>query len=267
MRSSPLLLIPVVALAVASCGGEATLSPETTVALSPLPPSDSLATTGETTPATTTTTATPVVTASTTSTAATTSTTLLAGGPIDLGPRSGDALAVVGVAYNDTLNLRVAPGPSQDVVGTIDPVFENLVAQGETWAAPGALWVKVGHAGTPGWVHMGFVAFMGQTEDATSQVVSELGEYPVTDTMADLGSLVAETFASQEPPSRIVMTVEPTGNDLGEVTYDVIGLGDDAVYGVRLHVFGERTTDGFSLESVELTELCARDLTQDGLCV
>jgi hypothetical protein len=63
------------------------------------------------------------------------------------------------------------------------------------------------------------------------------------------------------------MSVAPTVGDLGEVTYDVIGLGDDAVYGYRLHVFGEPVTDGFSLRTVERTYLCSRGVDADELCV
>jgi hypothetical protein len=53
------------------------------------------------------------------------------------------------------------------------------------------------------------------------------------------------------------------------VTYDVVGLGDDAVFGFRLHIFGEPTENGeaFSLKSVEATSLCGRAVTADGVCV
>lgn len=63
------------------------------------------------------------------------------------------------------------------------------------------------------------------------------------------------------------MSVAPTMGDLGEVTYDVIGLGDDATLGYRLHVFGQAVSDGISLHSVERTALCTRGVTTDGLCV
>ena len=86
--------------------------------------------------------------------------------------------------------------------------------------------------------------------------------------MTDLGRVVAEALASDEPPSRIVMTVSPTVGDLGEVTYDVVGLGDDALRGFRLHVFGtpSESGEGFVLRSVEQTLLCGRGVNA-GLCV
>ena len=83
-----------------------------------------------------------------------------------------------------------------------------------------------------------------------------------------IGMIVAETLASDEPPSRIVMSVGPTVGDLGEVTYDVVGIGDDAVRGFRLHVFGtpDEGGEGFVLKSVEQTVLCGRGLSGE-LCV
>ena len=85
-----------------------------------------------------------------------------------------------------------------------------------------------------------------------------------------LGTLaegLSETESDVE--SKIVLTVAPTVGDLGEVTYDVIGLADDALFGVRLHVFGQPTDsgEGFSLMSVEQTALCGRGTNEAGLCL
>ncbi len=102
----------------------------------------------------------------------------------------------------------------------------------------------------------------------TAQVVDSLGGTPSAETMLELGALVAEARASDEPPSRIRMTVPPKVGDLGEVTYDVVGLGDDALFGERLHIFGRPTEggEGFALQSVERTLLCARGLSAGGMC-
>ena len=85
--------------------------------------------------------------------------------------------------------------------------------------------------------------------------------------MEELGLLVAGVFASTEPESRLVMVTAPTGTETVEVTYDVIGLGDDSVFGVRIQVKGVPTSDGFAFQSAELTPLCGRGVTEDGLCV
>ena len=84
--------------------------------------------------------------------------------------------------------------------------------------------------------------------------------------MEELGMIVAEANASTDPPSRIRMSAAPTIGNLGEVTYDVVGLGDDALFGVRLRVFGTPEEAAFSLKSVERTLLCGRGLSPEGLC-
>jgi hypothetical protein len=65
------------------------------------------------------------------------------------------------------------------------------------------------------------------------------------------------------------MVVTPTVNDLGEVTFDVVGLLDDSQLGWRLHIFGQPTEggEGFSLMSVEATAFCGRGVTEEGFCV
>ena len=196
-----------------------------------------------------------------------TTTTVLPGELIDFGPRESDVLAVIGVAHDDTLNLRAAPGPDQPILATIDPTHTNLIAQGETRDLTNAFWIKVAYGEPIGWVHMGFVAYLGYTEDVTTTVVKDLGEIPTARSMRELGLMVAETMASDEPPSEIVLVIDASGGDLGEVTYDVIGLGDDAVRGLRIHVLGDSIGDGYALKSVELTPLCGRGATDTGLCI
>ena len=86
--------------------------------------------------------------------------------------------------------------------------------------------------------------------------------------MLDLGLIVAESQASVEPASRIRVARPPSVRDLGDVTYDVIGLGDDALFGLRLRVFGtpDESGESFTLKTVESTALCGRGVTADGLC-
>jgi hypothetical protein len=207
-------------------------------------------------------------TTTTTTTLPATTTSTLAGTEVQIGPANGDVLGVVGVRHDDALNLRSGPGIDARIIDTIAPTLEHLVATGNTRLLPnGSLWINVDHNGTVGWVHLAFVAYPGSTDDATALVVAALGEIPTASSMEELGLVVAGVFASTDPPSRIVMTVIPTPGDFGEVTYDVIGLGDDATLGYRLHVFGQVVDDVLGLHSVERTELCARGVTEDGLCV
>jgi hypothetical protein len=219
----------------------------------------------------TTTTIGATTTASTTTTAVTTTTSDddLPGEPIDFGPAAGDELAVVGVAYDDVLNVRAAPGTDSEVIAELAPTATDLIGTGRARALPDSIWFEVEVEGMTGWVSSAFVGYLGLTDDATAEVIETLGETPGAETMLDLGLIVAEAMASEDPPSRIVMSVAPSVGDLGEVTYDVVGLGDDALGGFRLHVFGDPAEGGeaFVLSNVERTLICSRGVTADGFCV
>ncbi len=224
---------------------------------------DTTTTTPTTQPETTTTTE-----EATTTTVPDTTSSSLPGEPIEIGPQPGDVLAVVGVSHDDVLNVRAAPGTDQRVVEELDPLASEVVALGNARALPASIWFEVETDGGTGWASSSFLAYLGGTSDETAAIVELLGETPAAETMLDLGLIVAESLASDEPASRIVMSVAPTVGDLGEVTYDVVGIGDDAVRGFRLHVFAtpDEGGEGFVLKSVEQTVLCGRGLSGE-LCV
>lgn len=250
MRRS-LALVAVVGLLVSACGGATSSDDPTTT--SP----------GR---ADTTTTSGPTTTAGETTTTESPSTSTLPGEPIDVGPRAGDRLMVVGVAHDDVLNLRAGPGTDQEILAELEPTEDEVVALGATRQLDRSLWIEVRADGATGWVSLAFVGHEGLTDDATAATIRELGERPTAPTMSELGRLVAEAWASQDPASDVVRVVDATVGDLGEVTYDVIGLGDDSVFGFRLHVFGEPVDGGFSLRTVERTTICGRGVDADGLC-
>jgi hypothetical protein len=232
-----------------------TVAPTTTITPSP---------TTTNAPMTTTTTA----PQPTTTTAPGPTTTTLAGEPIDFGPAAGDILMVVGVRHDDVLNLRAGPGTGQPIIDEIPPTYTELEAQGNTRDLSPGFWIEVDYEGTTGWVNLRYVAYEGVVTDETSTVVAELGERPVEPTMIDLAELVASVFASEADPESAIVQVTPVSTgDLAEVTFDVVGIGDDSVLGSRLHVFAEKVAGGFSLRSVEVTTLCGRGVTDDGLCV
>ena len=109
---------------------------------------------------------------------------------------------------------------------------------------------------------------MGEQTRATWQqrVERETGE---AETVEELGLVIAESMASEDPPSTITMTVAPTAEKPAEVTYDVLGLGDDSLLGYRLVISAERDPgqDRVVLKSVERTILCMRGVTGDRLCI
>jgi hypothetical protein len=195
----------------------------------------------------------------------------LTGEPFDLAPAPEVFLAVVGVAFDDALNVRAAPGIDQAILAELDPLTADFVASGRARQLPNSIWFEgTTTNGVVGWVSSRFTAQAGLTDDRTSFVVAEFGEIPVADTMEELGTLVADVMASDDPASSIVMSGAPTVADLGEVTYDVVGLSDDSVWGLRLHVFGQPMDSGagFSLEAVESTAMCVpvRGVTPEGIC-
>ena len=173
---------------------------------------------------------------------------------------------VIGVRHDDVLNLRAGPGVAQPIRDEIPPTFDDLVAEGNTRELPSSFWLEVEFEGTVGWVNMSYVGYQGDTSDDTSRIISELGERPTEASMTALGELIAEQYASDEPEPDIVQVTPVTTGDLSEVTYDVIGLGDDAVRGVRLHVFAEEAGGEFSLRTLEVTLICGRGV-DDGSCV
>lgn len=183
----------------------------------------------------------------------------LPGEPFDSQAPAGAVLGVVGVAHDDVLNVREYPGMTA-IIARLAPTADDVVSAGEGRLLSTSVWWKVTADGRTGWVNSRFVAYLSGVDDLTAAVVSSHGGYPTAANMELLGWTVAEALASDDPPSMIVMSVAPTSGDLGEVTYDVIGLGDDAHAGWRLHVFGAPEGGGFSLKSVEATVLCARGL-------
>ncbi len=84
--------------------------------------------------------------------------------------------------------------------------------------------------------------------------------------MLELGRIVADALA-EGPEFDVTLVVAPTVGDLGEVTFDLTGSGDDSIAGYRLHVFGQPSDsgEGFSLGAVEATSFCQRGI-HDGRC-
>ncbi len=199
-------------------------------------------------------------------TTASASASALPGEPIDIGPGEGDILSVVGVEHDGVLTVHSTPGPDEDVVARLDPLAEDVVALGEAWALDDSIWYRVSVDGESGWVNSTFVQYKGGVEDITAIVVSESGATPQATTMTELGLMVAQDLASVDPPSRITMAAPASLGDVGEVTYDVVGIGDDSVGGFRLQVIGTPDESGFVLKTVEQTLWCLRGV-DGGVCV
>ncbi|MFW2380970.1 MAG: SH3 domain-containing protein [Acidimicrobiales bacterium] len=262
------IVLALLASVFAGCGSEGNQSATTSTAATTILPDDSSTTTSDTTTGDTTSTTTGTTVPETTGTTGQ-PTTSLPGTEVEMFARPGDVLGVVGVAHDDVLNIRSGPGVGFEIMATLNPTDE-AVATGRARQVPGAFWYQVEVDEGIGWANMRFLAYLGGVDDATSHIVAEFdGEIPAAETMLELGRVVAEAYPRDDTVEpTITMIASPTVGDLGEVTYDVIGLADDSVVGVRLHVFGQPTEggEGFALSTVERTTLCGRGLAGE-LCV
>lgn len=217
----------------------------------------------------------------------------LPGEPFEIGPPAGAALAVVGVSHDSALNVRDVPNgeiiarldnvmnvagepvvyvrepDSDELIATLD-LNRGVIATGNTRRLPTTIWHEIRMGGAVGWASSAYLSPLGATTDATTEIIEALGETPSAPTLAELGRVVAGAVASDEPPSRIVVSGAPAVGDLGEITIDVLGLPDDAVRGVRLHVFANQDSESgsFALKSVESTTICDshRGASEEGLC-
>ncbi len=243
-------------------------------------------------------TAAPTVASSTTVAQAPT-TAPLPGEPSDFGPDRDADLVVVGVEHADVLNVRDTPAgdiiatldllspyvgilevrsvPSREVLATPDSWEDAIVATGRARTLPTTTWYELRAGGLTGWASAAYLAQTGTTDDLTSHIVETLGEQPRADTMVDLGLTVAGVVAPGEPASRVVVSVAPIVFEaIGEITIDVLNVGDDSIFGFKLAIFAHVEGDWmsedpgpFTLRSVESTVLCYADrgVTEDGFCI
>ena len=173
--------------------------------------------------------------------------------------RTGDELAVIGVAHDDVLNLRSGAGINHRIVTRLAPT-DSVFATGKARKLTRSIWYEVStRSGTKGWANARYLAIPGAVDDVTSSYLAEHPR-PAAISMVDLGAQVAADFLPDAQGSYIVMSVGPTVGDLGEVTYDVVGLADDSVRSLRLHIFAEPhdSGDGFELRTIEARFFCSR---------
>ena len=219
-------------------------------------------------PTTTSTTVVPTTTAP-----APASSASLPGERIEIYPYEGARLAVVGVAADDTLNVRTGPGTAYPVAFTLEPLADDIRATGHNRTVGEGTWAEIDVGGRTGWASIAFLLQPGLVQDVTARWYPSPADRPSATTMTALAQAVERRWrqdsigsdGSEEPGSRVVVVDGPHSGDLAEVTVDVLGFHDDAGGGVRLHVFAERAAGRFTVRTVEMTELCRRGVT-DGIC-
>lgn len=257
MRSLRLMVATVaVALLVAACGdGDAAESTTTAE------PTSTTAAATTTTPSETTTS-----TSTTTTTSPPETTTTIPGELVEYGPQEGAILAAIGVEADDVLNVRAAPGIDQEILTALSPLSNHAVAQGQTRLLSNSAWYQIDVNGIVGWASSRYLAQLGDTYDDTARVLEDA--FPRAETMVQMAQEVAAVYVSEEPASTVTIVDGPHVGDLAEVTVDVVGLGDDALVGFRLHIFAQPDEggEGWEIKTVEVTALCGRGVSE-GLCL
>lgn len=197
----------------------------------------------------------------------------LPGEPFDfLVPVDGELVGVIGVAFDDILEVHALPGENSPIVGELPNLADDVSGTGEGRELPASIWWRIHWNGIEGWVGQSFMARIGATIDVTTDVFELSGAETIADvTMLGLGMQVADLLKSVDPPSLVVVSVAPivgAVGEFGEITMDVVGFGDDALKGFRLHVFAEPlpASEAFRVTMVEATLLCTRGLSEDGSC-
>lgn len=194
----------------------------------------------------------------------------LPGERVEMFPYEGAKLAVVGVAADDTLHVRSGPGTEFDVVFDLDPMAMNATATGHNRSVgEGGFWSEISANGRTGWASTAFLLQPGQVHDITAALFPTPADRPKARTMLELGQTVARLRAGDDPEPDIVVVDQPAVGDLGEITVDIIGLGDDSIGGERLKIFAEPgpSDESFTVRTVEATTFCSRGVTDDRLCV
>ena len=245
-------------LIAASCAGT---EPASEVPAGDTTTTDSVAPVSTTTGSSSSTSAPDMTTTPTTST-----TTTMPGMAVD-GPPSGTVWSVVGVAHDDTLNVRSQPGVDSPIVGVLEPTEDAVTADGGARLVGSTIWWSVVVDALEGWASSSYLAMSGSTSDVTSAVTeANTGQRPSAESLDELAAEVARLRGADE----MVVVVAPSeGTTTGEVVIDAFMFGDDSVRGERILVAGQRS-DGdtvWGLYTAEATTLCWRGVDANSLCV
>lgn len=192
----------------------------------------------------------------------------LPGEAVDTYPYDGASLVAVGLTDDEFLAVFDLPDPTSPVVAELLWSDTGIVATGRNRTVDGEFWSEITFQGAVGWAR---TQSLLQPLDTTDEIVEDLFPDPADRPVADEIGIVARAVVDAigvEEFGRVAMFDFPDDvSQPGSVRVDIIGLGDDSVYGIRLLVTAERSADGrLVLASVEQRALCGRGASSDS-CV
>jgi hypothetical protein len=226
-------------------------------------------------------------TTTSTSSSTTTTTTSLPGDEFEpIYTPTGAILDVIGIAFDETFDLRSLPGSSQPVVASRPPLTSGIESQGRAQLIAGdGVWLEVTSAGDTGWADSSKLARLAGVRDGTADVTSAVGGTPTAPSMLELGEIVSDVVVPSDPaapPAEIIVAAAPSQTPTAEVVYDVFPgefFGDDTSIGFRIVVVGRQAPAGplpetgfapgvvYELVRVDTIGFCTRGVTSDGFCV
>lgn len=195
-------------------------------------------------------------------------------------PPAGIRLDIVGVVGTDVLNFRQRPDPSSPILATAPPATEGVtsplvVATGVGQNFGNEIWWQVTIDGATAWANARFLGMLGVSTNIFDELEADMASLSA-DSIEELAAAIAATRSDGPTPTAVVVELLGVDAPSSLATIDVIGIGDDAVKGERIHLdlFNIRDIDaqefvilGYEITDATSTAICGRGITIDDLCV
>lgn len=208
-----------------------------------------------------------------------------------IGPAARTAMTVVGVRWDDVLNLRDAPNgnivarlrpylggardaeidvlaPDSDTVVSIAPL-SGVIAMGATRELQTTTWHEVSVGGLTGWASDAYLAHDGgPATDLADLLERHLDNAENYDDFSDIEDVIKQVIDTVEPDAELAaVSIGGFHEGDGDLMMDVLGVRDDRLRGYRVRVWvragGDwmvpnpvETAGPFTVTGVNASELC-----------